>query len=254
MYKRDAPRGSSPRYGLIDAIRGFAIVNMIVYHLLYDLFCYYSLGKGFDTQLPTVIWERCICFAFIITAGVSINFSRHGYRRGLIVLFGAVLISALTLIFVPSEMIWFGILHFLGCAILITFALQKVLEKIHPLPGAGISLFLFALLYGLPNGYIGFFGAKIAVLPAALYSNTYLAFLGLPSKGFFSADYFPMLPWIFLFFFGYFLWRVIVLKGWDGFFMKKIPVLDFIGRQSFLIYLLHQPVLFGILYLIFGHF
>lgn len=244
----------APRYGVIDAARGFALINMVAYHLLYDLFAVYSLDPDFAFSTPAMIWSRGIGFAFIILSGVSVNFSRHGYRRGLIVLIGAAAITAATLIFVPSELIWFGVLHFLGCAILITFALRKALSKPDPRICAAASLVLFAMLYGMPRGYLGFFTARLIELPEALYASPYLAIIGLPSKGFHSADYYPLLPWIFLYFFGFFLWRIIRMKGLDKYLTRRIPVLDFIGRHSFVIYMLHQPVLFGILFLIFGHF
>ena len=252
----DANKGmaASPRYRLIDGIRGFVAVNMIVYHILYDLFCVYSMEPGFAAHPAAAAWERWGSFTFILISGISIYFSRHGYRRGLIVLLGGAAITVLTLIFLPSEIIWFGILHFLGFAILVTFALRKVFLRIVPTVGAGISLPLFALLYGLPDGYIGFFGARIANLPAALYTSPWLAAFGLPSKGFYSADYFPILPWIFLYFCGFFLWRIIMEKGWDSFFLRRIPVFDRIGRYCFVIYMLHQPLIFGVCYIIFGHF
>ena len=247
-------RSSAPRYGLIDAVRGFAIVNMVVCHLLYDLFCVYSLNTHYAEHPAVRFWEHGIAVCFFVVSGISIRFSRHGWRRGVIVLLGACVITLLTLIFIPSELIWFGALHFLGFAILITYALKNVLEKIDPMIGAGASLVLFAILYGLPDGYLGFFGAPVVSLPASLYQNPYLAFIGLPSKGFHSADYYPLLPWIFLYLFGFFLWGIIRAKGRDGLFKRRVPVLDVIGRHSFAIYMLHQPILFGIFYLIFGSF
>lgn len=246
--------GDTPRYGLIDAIRGFAIVNMIVCHLLYDLFCVYSLNTQYAYSPAVMIWEQSIGACFFIISGISIRFSRHGYRRGLIALLGAFVITVLTLIFVPSELIWFGALHFLGCAILITFALRHVLKKIHPLAGAVVSLLLFAILYGVPKGYLGFFGARIVSLPASLYSSPYLAVIGLPSGGFHSADYYPLVPWLFLYLFGFFLWEIIRENVRDDLLRMRVPVLSFIGRHSFVIYMLHQPLIFGVCYLIFGRF
>lgn len=248
---RRAPH-AAPRRGMIDSIRGFAVVNMVVIHALYDLFCVYSLNPGFFEHPLVILWERIFGFTFIILSGMCINFSHRGFRRGLIVLLGGLIITLLTLFFLPGELVWFGILHFLGCAILITFALKKPLGRLDPLWGAGVSLLLFAVLYGLPDGYLGFFGVKLAALPASLYNSAYLAFLGLPSAGFHSADYYPLLPWLFLYFFGFFLWRVIEGRGWDRSFNRGIPVLDFIGRHSLVIYLLHQPLLFGLFWLIFG--
>lgn len=249
----DTERTCEHRYRLLDAIRGFAAVNMIVYHLLYDLCWVYSLDRGFVTHPAASAWELCISFAFILISGASINLSHNGYRRGLIVLAGALLITVLTLFFLPEELIWFGVLNFLGCAILITYALRGVLAKLPATAGAGVSLLLFALLYGVPEGTIGFFTIRFAGLPAALYGSPYLAFLGLPSKGFHSADYFPLIPWLFLYFAGFYLWRIAADRGWDRYLTRRVPALDFIGRHCFVIYLVHQPVIFGVCRLVFGY-
>ena len=254
MSERQYRPSAAPRYGLIDAIRGFAVVNMIVCHLLYDLFWVYSLDPAYADKPAVLLWEQGIGVCFFIVSGASIHFSQHGYRRGLFALLGAFAVTLLTLIFVPSELIWFGALHFLGWAILITYALRGVLVKLRPAVGAGVSLMLFAILYGLPQGYLGFFSLRVVSLPASLYGSPYLAFIGLPSKGFHSADYYPLLPWIFLYWFGFFLWGIVREQGWDVLLKTRIPVLSFVGRHSFVIYMLHQPILFGIFYLIFGSF
>ncbi len=174
------------RYSLLDAIRGFAVINMVIYHLMYNICCVFGVSPGFPMTTPAIIWERFICCTFIIISGIAINFSQHGYRRGIIVSLCGIIVTVVTVIFIPEEAIFYGVLTFLGFAMLVTFA-----------------------------------------------------------------DYFPILPWIFLFVFGFYLWRVIEQRGWDHYFTAKIPVLDFIGRHSLFIYMAHQPVLYGICYLVF---
>ena len=71
---------------------------------------------------------------------------------------------------------------------------------------------------------------------------------------FFSSDYFPLIPWLFLFICGWFFWRFIKEHEWDGVFRFNIPVLSFIGRYSLIIYMAHQPILYLICAAIFGHF
>ena len=240
------------RYPLIDAIRGWAVVAMIAYHLAYDIFCVFGVYDDFDRLAGVVVVERIICCTFIIISGISVNFTSHGYRRGVIVNLCGFLVTAVTVIFIPSEAVWFGVLNLIGCSMLITYALRGVFNRIRPGVGMIASLLLFAFFDGLPEGYLGFFRIELIQLPESLYSCRYLAYLGLPDGDFFSADYFPLLPWIFLFFFGYFLWRDICGLGLDSGFTRKIPVLDFIGRHSLVIYLLHQPILYGVCYLILG--
>ena len=205
------------RYSLIDAIRAAAIINMVLYHLCYDIFCVFGVWTGFYRAIPVIIWERFICCTFNIVSGMSMNFSRHGYRHGIITNLCGFLITIVTVLVMPEQAIRFGVLNLLGCAMLITFALRRELSR----------------------------------LPEAIYRFRWLAFLGFPPNSFYSADYFPIIPWIFLYLFGFELWRWIADKGFDRFFRLRIPVLDFIGRHSLSIYLIHQPLLYGVCWLIF---
>lgn len=234
------------RYHLIDAVRGFAILNMIAYHLVYDIFVVFGIDTAFYLYLPMRIWERFICVTFLIVSGVSLNFSRHPYRRGVIVNLCGFLITAVTVLAVPTQAVWFGVLNLIGCGMMITYAVSGWLKQLRPELGAGISLLLYALLYGVPEGYIGFFGFRLIALPEWLYTNRYFAFLGFPSNDFFSADYFPLIPWVFLFICGWFLWRVVERYQKERWFMPRVPALGWLGRHSLIIYLLHQPALYGI--------
>lgn len=245
---------SKPRYGLIDTLRGFSLLNMIAYHFCFDIFHVYGLNTGWMYTTAAVIWERFICFSFIIISGISLNFSGHAYKRGLIVSACGALLTVVTLIAVPGFAIWFGVLTCIGASMLITQALRKLLERIHPLAGAAASFLIFAVLYGVPDGYIGFFKLKLLELPRFLYQNYFTAFFGFLPAGFVSSDYFPLLPWLFLFIFGFFVWRAVERYGMEKFFKFSIPPLAFAGRHSLLIYLVHQPVLIGICFLIFGYF
>ena len=238
------------RYSLIDAIRAAAVINMILYHLCYDILYFFTDWMTTNATDPFPVWERMICVTFIVISGVSINFSRHGYRRGIIVGLCAMLITLATYIFTPQMTIRFGILHFLCVAMLLTTALRSLLDKLDPLVGMILSFALFMLCYGIPTGFIGIFSFPLLSLPEALYRYKWLSILGFYSKDFFSADYFPILQWIFLYHFGYHLWRSLKAKQLDRFFYRRIPVLDLIGRHSLMIYMIHQPILYGACYLI----
>ena len=241
----------SVRYHLIDALRGFALVNMVLFHLMYDIFNIFSAGTGWNSEPLTIIWERFICCSFIILSGVSLNFSHHPFKREIILNACGFLITVVTVLVMPSQAVWFGILNFLGCALMISYPLKAYLENIKPVVGAIVSLLLFAFLYGVPEGYVGFFGIELFKLPEFLYGIKALAFIGFPSADFHSTDYFPIIPWIFLFLSGYFAWRVIKNCNADRFFMRKVPFFDFIGRYTLIIYLLHQPIILGVLNLLF---
>ena len=137
-------------------------------------------------------------------------------------------------------------------SMLLIGALRRRLVRLDPIAGAGVSLLLYAVLYGLPYRYLGFFGVPLLQLPEALYQFPPLCVLGLPAEGFFSSDYFPLLPWSLLIFCGFFLWQGVLRMGADRFFLRGVPVLDQIGKYTLWIYLAHQPVLMGVCFLLFG--
>ncbi len=239
------------RYELIDSIRGFAIINMIAFHALYDIFQIYGDGILFSNAIFTV-WERFICISFIVISGMSFNFSSHTVRNGIVVSMCGFLVTAVTVIAMPSQPIWFGILNLLGISMLISSALKDFIRAIPAFYGIVASFVIFAVSYGIPRGYIGFLGVPFFELPEALYQFKYLSFLGLKSYDFISYDYFPVIPWFFMYATGIFLWRIIKEKQWDEFFYLKIPVLNVIGKHSLIIYLLHQPILMLITMIIYG--
>lgn len=241
---------SKTRYHLIDSIRGFALLNMVAFHLLYDLLIIFSVNTDWAFQPFTFIWERFICFSFIIISGVALNFSNNSFKRSIILNIFGFLITIVTVLVIPQQAVWFGILNFLGCAMMIMHPLKIYAEKTPPLAGAVFCLLIFMILYGLPDGYIGFGSIELLKLPDFLYKFKWLAFIGLPSVEFYSTDYFPIFPWIFLFATGYFVWRFIRDKGLDRFFTLKIPVLSFIGRHTMIVYIVHQPVIMAVLYII----
>lgn len=243
---------SGQRYRLIDALRGLAMLNMLAFHFLYDYYVVYGSDIGWALNPWVVVWERYICVSFIVISGISLNFSHHAYRRGLIVNACGLLITLVTVFVMPEQIIIFGILNLIGCSMILTQAARKLLEKINPFAGAALSFILFALFYGISEQYIGFFDLRLLELPNALYRANYFAAFGIHNNEFFSADYFPLFAWLFLFVFGFFIWRAFCVLRWDNFFKIKIPFLGFIGRYTLWIYMVHQPILMGICFLIFG--
>lgn len=249
--KKDTLKNNK-RYDLIDSIRGFAIINMVAFHALYDVFMIYGDGTLFAGTFFAV-WERFICVSFIIVSGVSFNFSHHTVRNGIIVSLCGFIVTIVTAIAIPSQAVWFGILNLLGISMLICSPLKEFFNSIPPAIGAAVSFLIYAVTYGVSNGYIGFLRIQLLELPQSMYEYKYLSFLGFRSADFTSSDYFPILPWLFLFIFGIFLWRIIKDMKWDKYFYFKVSVLNTIGRYSLVIYLLHQPIIMLIMTIIYGY-
>lgn len=237
------------RYYLLDSLRGTSIISMIAFHLCYDLFMIYGINTSWYFYPITAVWERSICVVFILVSGMCLNFSENGIKRGILLNLTGFAVTCVTVTAEPNQAVWFGVLNLIGCSMMIVSVLSDNLKKIRPLSGALISFLLYAVSYDVPKGYVGLFGLDIVKLPDFLYSCKYLAFLGFPSSDFFSTDFFPLIPWIFLFAAGFYLWNFIVEKNLTKYFELKIPVLDKIGRYSLWIYLAHQPIIMGILML-----
>lgn len=245
----------SKRYRLPDAVRGLCVISMVLYHLMYDVVYIIGTDVPWYNAMPGHIWQQSICRTFIFIAGMSFCMSRSTLRRGIIISLCGVIVSVVTILMGESLAIRFGILTFTGAAYLIMTLLRRPADKAHPAAGLIVSLLLFAFTRSVPWGCIGFDEVTLARLPAALYSRPGAAFFGFPSPSFSSADYFPLIPWIFMFAAGYFFWRLIKgRKYFDRVMSVGFRPLEWIGRHAIIIYMLHQPILYGISILICAYF
>lgn len=221
------------RIQLIDAIRGLCVIMMIIHHLLYDFVEFLGAPEWLFTNPIFDFLHYVFAGLFIILSGVSSRFSRSNVKRGIKVIAAALAITAIT--YVIDMPIYFGILHFLGFSMVFYGLTKKLFDKI---PGIAAPFIYILLLIA----------SAVAVGNINIESK-YLWMLGITYPGFFSADYFPIFPWIFVFLFGTWLGRHIKdghLPKW--FYTAKPRVLPAVGRKAFIIYLVHQPVLYGIIY------
>lgn len=242
---------SKTRLHILDTIRGIALISMILFHTSWDLSYIYGIEILQKLDYFAFIWQQSICIAFIFLSGFCFNLGKRHFLRGVTVFSAGALITAVTYFVMPENIILFGILTMLGSAMLIFALLRKILIKFNPLISFAVSLLLYLLTRDISDGYLGFYGVKIAPLSASLYSNGFTAFLGFPERTFFSADYFPLLPWLFLFSAGFFLFLYLKKKNIAVKSGSNIPVINFLGRNSLIVYLLHQPIIYGVLFLIF---
>ena len=235
------------RLPLLDAFRGFLMINMIAYHGMWDLVYLFGVKAGWYNGTPKYLWQQFICWSFILLSGFCWKLSRNHLRRGGLVFGGGVIISLVTNILMPENRILFGILTCIGSCMLVMIPLEKLLKKISPVPGMVLSFALFFLLRNCAKGTLGFEGIVLGTLPDALYRNLLTAYLGFPAPSFFSTDYFPLIPWIFLYITGYFLGRFTADRDLNRLFTgKQVPLLNFVGQNSLMVYLLHQPVLYAL--------
>ena len=241
------------RYHLLDALRGLALIGMIVYHLCYDLTEIFNVSLSWFQGAGIHYWQQFNCAIFIIISGICVHFSRRLLQRGLIVSFWGLVISLFTAIVIPEEQIIFGILTFLGLMMILCALLKPLLNytKKEPRLFLALALLGFFIFYWTPQNYLNFFFWQLS-LPDSWHNFGLVSnLLGFKTDQFSSADYFPLFPWSFLYLSGYFLWAIIADLP-PQFLKYKIPFLSYLGRHSLLIYLLHQPIIYAVLTLYFS--
>lgn len=225
----------------LDAFRGICILGMVVVHFVYDIVYLYRLA---DWQLPEAFLfvQRWGGILFLLLSGICVTLGHRSVRRGLIVFGCGLVVSAVTwgmyrfLSFGDSIIIYFGVLHCLG-----------------------VCMILWPCFRKLPLWALCAVGATLAALGFLVETITvpypWLMPLGLKWENFYSSDYFPLLPNLGWFLLGAAIGRTAyksktsLLPKFRGTSLV-IRFLTGCGRQSLLIYLLHQPVLSGILYVV----
>lgn len=237
------------RYGLLDSFRGLVLISMIVYHGSWDLVYLFRRNWTWYEGTGAYVWQQSICWSFILLSGFCWSLGHKPLKRGLLVFGAGAAVSAVTMIFMPQERVVFGVLTMIGSSMIFLVPLNKLLKKVPSGAGLSASLLLFTITRNINRGFLGFEIWNIVELPKVYYRNYFTAFWGFPMQGFFSTDYFSFFPWFFLFLSGYFIYRMMERrKGFmNSCLIRKWEPLAFFGRHSLLIYMLHQPLVFGML-------
>jgi len=243
-FRRDHPAPGAPsRLAVVDLLRGLAIAQMVVYHFIYDLSHFGWLALAMTRDQPWVAWRSAIVSQFVFLVGLGLSL-RSAYkpgagafwRRWLQVAAAALLVSAGSALMFGPRWIWFGVLHFVAVALLLGRPLQRF--------GAW-NLLLGAALLGIG------LTLKLAAFDAAPWSA-----IGLAARKPATEDYVPLLPWFGVVLLGLgagTLWRRAgwhVPPGLADLDSSPARLLRAAGRWPLTIYLLHQPVLLGILWLV----
>lgn len=248
-----AEKSKRKRIYFLDELRGFAILCMIVHHAFLDVGDVLGLTWGYRIFDALCTVQPAFWAIFIIISGICSRLSRNTIKRGFIVLGAGLIITLFTAVIMPlfgftGSEIYFGILHCLGCCMIITGLLMPVISKINYKLGAVISAFLFIFTYGINTGTMLF---TLIKLPASWYKYDFLAPLGVYSQNFESADYFSIIPWIFLFLFGAFIGKLAKNENLPKFMYKqRSKFLCTVGKNSLWVYILHQPAIYLIMLII----
>ena len=252
----DSKQNLKNRICFIDEIRGLAVFCMIFYHAFYlfdSFFGWEWAEKMFYFFMPL---QPIFAGIFIFICGISCTFSKNNLKRGLVLLGVAIGFTVVTAVvmpvlgFVDCE-IYFGILHFLSVGIIIHSLLSKWKNKLTPAVGVILCAVLYAFTSTVENGYLSYGDLLYLEIPDVLYGYDYLMPLGIHSPGFYSADYFPLVPDIFIFFAGVFCGSYFLQKGYPQWSRsERIRFFGFLGRHALPIYVVHMPAVYAVGYLI----
>lgn len=238
---------NSIRYYLLDALRGLAIICMIIYHYFYDITFVFAQDYKWIYSDAASWLQVVVAGVFIFISGSMSHLSNNALRHSLQLIIWGLVINIVTYFYTPHNMIVFGILSFLGTAAFLTAVLKKQLLKIKADIGTALAVLLFLVTYQIPQGKLIFGTWEFISLPASWYQYEVLAPFGLPSDNFTSSDYFPLLPWVFVYFMGFYVWLGFSESFKNTYLTFKIPLITTVGQKSLWIYLLHQPVLITLL-------
>jgi len=223
---------------------------MVIYHLLYNLWSFGSL----NINLYQGFWhyfQVATASTFLILAGVSLtlsynriiqkgqkpSFTRY-LKRGLWILGWGMVITVFTYFTLGDGYVRFGVLHCIG-----------------------VSTILGYFFHGLQNDIITLIASVLclvlgSILSSQTFSFSFLLFLGFMPHYFYTMDYFPLFPWWGAVLLGIFLGkqlypgykRIFSLPDWSR--VPLIQAVSFLGRHSLTIYILHQPIIIAILFLL----
>jgi len=220
----------------IDALRGLAVTLMVLHHAMYNMTVFLGAPWWLYKNPVFDVFQALFIGVFIAVSGVSSRFSRGNVERGAIVIVFAVVITYVT---IRMDMpIYFGILHLLGAFMIFYGLTKKFWDKIPRkiAPYIYIALIVLSMI------------ARKTLSPSsdnAIISDL-LSVLGWRQPGYISFDYQTILPWIFVFLFGTWVGEYIREGRFPPrFYEMKVPFFPLVGRNALLIYVLHQPVLFG---------
>ncbi|CAD5244144.1 heparan-alpha-glucosaminide N-acetyltransferase [Thermococcus camini] len=233
------------RYWEVDLLRGIGIMMMVVSNFVTDLWLFLNYSGHRTFWFSFAIATASI---FVFTSGLSfrISYSRavkrnpqpyRKYFRRFLKLFGLGMLITLVTSILPGEMtIHFGILHFLGVATLLAVPFYR---------------------FGRKNVFWAFFFLFGHLLVRNLHDGLWLLPLGITPENYFAPDYFPIFPWFGVHLLGMAAGSVFYPGGTRKMHLSlpQSPAIHFItfaGRHTLAIYLLHQPVLVGLLRLIHG--
>lgn len=238
------------RHGTLDALRGVAVLWMTCFHFAFDLNHFGFIHQDFYRDPLWTVQRTCILSLFLLCAGFGQAVAVHAgqtwarfWRRWLQIAACAAAVSLGSALMFPNSWIYFGVLHGMAVMLLVCRATASWGRWLWP---AGLLVVV-----------LGVYAPQVqAWLPVGhIWDLKALNWLGLVSRKPITEDYVPLLPWLGVMWWGMAAGQWVLTRGW----MARVdqttrtwPLtpLSWLGRWSLSWYMLHQPVLIGLLTLV----
>lgn len=237
---------TSTRFWEVDALRGMAVLAMIFFHFMWDL-QFFELTHINVYSVPWQLFARAVGSTFMFVMGVSLMLDaskyngrlqqiwRRNLKRGMKVFGAGMLVTVVTLLAVGDEFVRFGILHLAGVSVILATPFLRCSAR-------------SSLRTGIALIAAGWLAGGISV------PFPWLIPLGVRQVGVRMVDYYPLLPWFGVVLlgtaFGKYAYpkkqRRISLPDWRN--RKPVRLLQYLGKHSLAIYLIHQPLLIAAIY------
>ena len=235
------------RIQLLDVLRGVSVLAMVIYHFFWDLGYFNFIELERMTKGAGLLIAQCIGGSFLIISGISSklaslseNFTVKFCKRLALLIVICFLITSVTFFLDQNSFIFFGILHLLAACSVIGFLLLKIRSRY-----VLLVVFIFSFVLSISNITFN--------LPS------HFSWLGFNREIPNTNDFYPLFPWISLYLFGILICSpirgllTVKQKSQVVYENKATHVyrgLQFLGRNSLTVYILHQPIFFS-LFLIF---
>ena len=233
---------SVDRVAGVDAIRGFALCLMFVYHFAFDLRLYGVIAADFENGPFWLGFRALIVSMFMALVGVSLVLAdragapaSHFWRRVAVIGGCALAVTAASWLTFPRSFIYFGILHCIAVASVLAWPLVRR-------PSSALIVGCAVVVAGL-------------ALSHPMFDARPLSVFGFVAHKPITEDYVPLAPWGGVVLIGIALGNVLASQSFGAIApLAAAPAwLRWLGRHSLAVYMVHQPILLGVLWLIVGH-
>ena len=235
-------RSSTDRVAGIDAVRGFALCLMFIYHFTFDLRLYGVIAADFENDPFWLGFRALIVSMFMALVGVSLVLAdragataAHFWRRVAVIGACALVVSVASWLAFPRSFIYFGILHCIVVASVLAWPFVR-----HP--GTAFVIGCAVIIAGV-------------ALSHPMFDARPLSVFGFVAHKPITEDYVPLAPWAGVVFIGIALGNVVARQSFAA--IESLAAapgwLRWLGRHSLAVYMIHQPILLGVMWLVIAH-